>query len=129
MCDRWGEGAVHPLFVENPGAAVRSETLPYGYTGHWGGHVRISTVREFRDKAAGLLRSKTPILVTRRGRLAGIFFPRPEASLPLELKRELYGMLSADVARELRKRGVSEDDVLADFSATRGKRRATRRRR
>ena len=91
--------------------------------------MRISTVREFRDQATGLLRSKTPILVTRRGRLAGIFFPRPEISLPLELKRELYGMLSADVARDLKKRGVSEDDVLADFSATRRKRRAARRRR
>src|SRR5207244_3214398 len=31
--------------------------------------MRISTVREFRDKATGLLRSKDPILVTRRGRL------------------------------------------------------------
>ena len=91
--------------------------------------MRISTVREFRDQATGLLRSKTPILVTRRGRLAGIFFPRPEITLPLELKRELYGMLSADVARDLKKRGVSEDDVLADFSATRRKRRAARRRR
>jgi hypothetical protein len=61
--------------------------------------MRISTVREFRDKATGLLRSKTPILVTRRGRLAHIFFPRPEITLPIELKRELYDMLSNDVAR------------------------------
>ena len=29
MCDRWGEAAVRPLFVENPAAAVRSETLPF----------------------------------------------------------------------------------------------------
>ncbi len=53
--------------------------------------MRISTVREFRDKATGLLRSRTPILVTRRGHLAGIFFPRPEITFPIELKRELYG--------------------------------------
>jgi hypothetical protein len=58
--------------------------------------MRISTVREFRDKATGL-RSRTPILVTRRGRLAGIFFPRPEITLPIELKRELFDMLSSDV--------------------------------
>ena len=43
--------------------------------------MKISTVREFRDKATTLLRSKDPILVTRRGRLAGVFFPWPEASL------------------------------------------------
>ena len=102
---------------------------PTGYNGHQGGHMRISTVREFRDKATGLLRSRTPILVTRRGRLAGIFFPRPEITLPIELKRELYDMLSSDVARQLKRRKVSEEDVLEDFEASRTKRRATRRRR
>lgn len=91
--------------------------------------MRLSTVREFRDNATGLLRSKAPILVTRRGRLAGIFFPRPEVTLPLELKRELYGVLCADVRRQLKRRGVSEEDVLSDFEAWRKKRRAARRRR
>ena len=41
--------------------------------------MKISSVRDFRDNASGLLRSKAPILVTRRGRLAGVFFPWPEA--------------------------------------------------
>ena len=83
--------------------------------------MRISTAREFRD-TTGLLRSRTPILVTRRGRVAGIFFPRPELTLPIELKRELYNMLSSDVARQLKRRKVSEDDVLKDFEASRKKR-------
>jgi hypothetical protein len=94
--------------------------------------MRISSVREFRDRATGLLRSKDPILVTRRGRLAGVFFPHPEASLPLELKRELFAMLSAEVARQLKRRGLSEEEVLADFQAWRRQRRrhpAARRRR
>ena len=91
--------------------------------------MRISTVREFRDNATGLLRSKTPILVTRHGRLAGIFFPRPEMTLPIALKRELYGMLSRNVARQLKRRGVSEDKVLKDFEASGRKLRAARRQR
>ena len=91
--------------------------------------MKISTVREFRDNATGLLRSKDPILVTRRGRLTGVFFPRPEASFPLELKREFFPMLSADLARHLKKRGVREEDVLADFESWRRNRHATRRRR
>ena len=90
--------------------------------------MRISTVREFRD-TTGLLRSRAPILVTRRGRVAGIFFPRPELTLPIELKRELYDMLSGDLARQLKRRKISEDDVLKDFEASRKKRRAARRRR
>ncbi len=91
--------------------------------------MRISTVREFRDKATGFLRSKTPILVTRRGRLAGIFFPRPEITLPIELKRELFTILSEDVARELKKRRVTADEVLAEFERERKKKRRGARRR
>jgi hypothetical protein len=90
---------------------------------------RRSWCREFCDKASGLLRSRTPILVTRRGRLAGIFFPCPQLTLPIELKRELFDNLSSDVARQLKRRRVSEDDVLKDFDASRKKRRAVRRRR
>jgi len=91
--------------------------------------MRISTVREFRDNATTLLRSRTPILVTRRGRLAGIFFPRPEATLPIELKREVFPALAADIARQLKKRRVTETEVLTDFDDWRKERRADRRRR
>lgn len=90
--------------------------------------MRISTVREFRDKATGFLRSKTPILVTRRGRLAGIFFPRPEVTLPIELKRELFALLSEDVAHQLKRRKLSEDEVLQDFERERKKKRGGTRR-
>jgi NAD-dependent DNA ligase len=91
--------------------------------------MKISTEREFRDNAAGMLRAKDPILVTRRGRLAGIFFPRPESTLPVELKREMFAVLSAEVARQISKRGLSEDEILADFESWRKKRRETGRRR
>lgn len=91
--------------------------------------MRISTVREFRDNATGLLRSNDPILVTRRGRLAGVFFPRPESTLPIELKRELFAVLSADVARQIKKRGLTEKEILSDFESWRRSRRETRRRR
>jgi hypothetical protein len=91
--------------------------------------MKISTVREFRDKATTLLRSKDPILVTRRGRLAGVFFPWPEASLPLELKRELFSVLGAEMRRQVKKRGLSEEQVVEDFESWRKSRRETSRRR
>lgn len=90
--------------------------------------MKISTVREFRDHASGLLRSRDPILVTRRGRLAGVFFPQPETSLPIELKRELFGMLSAEIARQIKKHGLKEREILSDFESWRKGRRATRSR-
>lgn len=91
--------------------------------------MKISTVREFRDKATTLLRSKDPILVTRRGRLAGVFFPWPEASLPLELKGELFSVLGAEMRRQVKKRGLSEEQVVEDFGSWRKRRRETGRRR
>ena len=91
--------------------------------------MKISTVRQFRDNATGYLRSKDPILVTRRGRLAGVFFPHPEASLPIELKRELFTVLSSEVARQIKKRGLKEEEIVADFQSWRKRKRETRRRR
>lgn len=91
--------------------------------------MKISTVREFPVRATGLLRSKDPVLVTRRGKLAGVFFPSPESTLPLELKRELFGMLSRAIAAQIRRRGLNQKDILADFERWRKKRRAPRRRR
>jgi len=91
--------------------------------------MKITSVREFRDNASGLLRSKDPILVTRRGRLTGVFFPRPEASLPLELKRELFAVLSSEIARQLRRKGLKEEDILNDFRSWRANQREARRRR
>jgi hypothetical protein len=91
--------------------------------------MRISTVREFRDRATTLLRSEDPILVTRRGRVAGVFLPWREATLPVDLKRELFSMLTAEIASQLKGKRVSEKDVLKDFERWRKGRRDTRRRR
>jgi len=91
--------------------------------------LRISSVREFRDHATAFLRSMDPILVTRRGRLAGVFFPWPEATLPVEFKRELFSVLSAALSRQVKKRGLAEDEILDDFESWRKGRRETRRRR
>jgi hypothetical protein len=91
--------------------------------------MRVSTVREFRDNATGLLKSKVPVLITRRGRMAGVFFPSPEGTLPVDLKRELFDMLSAEIARQIKKSGGNEEEILADFEAWRKTRSETRRRR
>ena len=99
------------------------------YDDYRGDHMKISSARDFRNRATGLLRSKDPVLVTRRGRLAGVFFPTPEATLPIELKRELFPLLSAEIRRQLRRRHLSEREVDADFGSWRKTRRAARRRR
>jgi hypothetical protein len=91
--------------------------------------MRISTVREFRDRATTLLRSDDPILLTRRGRVAGVFLPWREATLPLDLKRELFSMLTSEIALHLKKKRLKEKDILKDFDDWRKGRREARSRR
>jgi hypothetical protein len=91
--------------------------------------MRITTIREFRDRATTLIRSEDPILLTRRGRVAGVFLPWREATLPLDLKRELFSMLTSEIARHLKKKRLTEKDVLQDFVRWRKARRETGRRR
>jgi hypothetical protein len=49
--------------------------------------------------------------------------------LPIELKRELFSVLSDDVRRQIEKRGLTEVEIIADFEAWRKSKRETRRRR
>ncbi|MBI5086030.1 MAG: hypothetical protein HZB13_15705 [Acidobacteria bacterium] len=86
----------------------------------------VSTVREFRDNATGLLKSKEPVLITRRGKMAGVFFPSPEGTLPLEMKRDLFERLSLEISRRIKKGGGKEEEILADFESWRKRRRETR---
>jgi len=91
--------------------------------------MRISSVREFRDQATTLLRSEDPVLVTRRGRVAGVFLPWREATLPVDLRRELFTMLTAEIASQLKRKRVTESAILRDFARWRKGRRETGRRR
>jgi hypothetical protein len=76
-----------------------------------------------------LLRSDDPILLTRRGRVAGVFLPWREATLPLDLKRELFSMLTSEIALHLKKKRLKEKDILKDFDDWRKGRREARSRR
>jgi hypothetical protein len=85
--------------------------------------MRTATVREFRDQATKLLKETEPVLVTRRGRIAGFYLPATGASLPLEIKKELFYVLTRAIRRRMKVRGVTEETILADFEQTRKARR------
>jgi hypothetical protein len=91
--------------------------------------MRVITASEFGGNAVGVLRSRGPVLVTRRGRLAGVFFPHTEASLPIAFKRGLFGALSGEIARQVARRRLAEKDVLEDFARWRKARRRPARQR
>ena len=85
--------------------------------------MRTATVREFRDQATKLLKETEPILVTRRGRIVGFYLPATGTSLPLEIKKDLFYVLTRTIRRKMRVHGVSEEAVLADFEDARKARR------
>ncbi len=85
--------------------------------------MRTATVREFRDQATKLLKETEPILVTRRGRIVGFYLPATGTSLPLEIKKDLFEVLTRKIRRMMKVRGVTEETILADFEETRKARR------
>ncbi len=86
--------------------------------------MRIAGIRELRAKSAELLGGDEPVLVTRHGRVWGMYLPLEEPDrLPLDLRRELTGVLGRHLARLLDVRGVTEKQVAEDFRAYRKRRR------
>ena len=85
--------------------------------------MRTATVREFRDRATTLLRTAEPILVTRRGKIVGFFLPSSGSAVSLEIKRDLFYVLTDAIRRLSRAKGLSEEAVVADFRATKPARR------
>lgn len=84
--------------------------------------MKVVTVREFRDRATEMLRSEDVILITRDGLPAGFFLPWDARELPSDAQRELFLRLSEQIGSQLKARGVSEEEVVRDFTARRRRR-------
>jgi PHD/YefM family antitoxin component YafN of YafNO toxin-antitoxin module len=79
-------------------------------------------IREFRDKLATyLLEAETPIAITRHGDTVGFYIPARRKRT--ENDREALKEAAASMQAMLGGKGISEDEVLADFKRWRGARR------
>ena len=87
--------------------------------------MKLLSVKEFRDSATKALRSKEPLIIMRRGEVAGIFFPTPLEAIPFEFKKDIFISLTNSIKKKLQASGVKEDEILEDFEEY----RKTRRRR
>ncbi len=86
--------------------------------------MKVATVREFRDKATRYFKDEEAVLVTRHGKVTGLYLPieHPE-SFPLELRKELLIRLGESISRSLEKKGIKEEKLLADFDSFKKARR------
>lgn len=85
--------------------------------------MKLMTVKEFRDKATKALKSKEPLIIMRRGEVAGIFFPVPLETVPFEFKKDLFLTLTDSIRKRLESKGIKEEEVLEDFEKYRKARR------
>ena len=54
--------------------------------------MKIAGIREVRERAAAYLGGDEPVLVTRHGKISGLFLPLEDPTrLPEDLRRELAG--------------------------------------
>ena len=89
---------------------------------HGGDHMKVVSVRDFRDRASEMFRSEDVILVTRDGAPAGFYLPWDTPELPIEVRREVFLRLSEQIGTALDAHGASEQEVLDDFAASRRRR-------
>jgi hypothetical protein len=86
--------------------------------------MKMAGVREVRAKCASYLGGSEPFLVTKHGKVSGVYIPLEHPDqLPDEWRREIGQSLSHYFARLLESKGVSERDIRGDFRVFRGRRR------
>ena len=86
--------------------------------------MKVTGIRELRTRTAVLLGSGEPVLVTKHGKVSGVYVPLDEPDrLPDDLRLELTGVVGKHLAKALERKGVTDRDVKEDFRAYRRRRR------
>lgn len=86
--------------------------------------MQMTGVREFRAHLTRYVSSEEPVLLTRHGKISGLYLPLEDASrVPDDLRRELASVLGGHLARLLETQGVSEEAIGEGFRAHRRRRR------
>lgn len=86
--------------------------------------MKTASVREFRNQVSELLQGKETVLVTRHGKPAAVLLPLGDPkAMPIELRRQVYLELSSKIARQLKAKGITEDEIQRDFEDSKKRRR------
>jgi hypothetical protein len=81
--------------------------------------MKIATDKEFCAHASELIESEEPVFITRNGETTGVYLPLKPDELSMELRKQLAYRLSDETRRDLEARGITEEQVIAEFKAAR----------
>lgn len=86
--------------------------------------MKIAGIRELRAKAAALLGGSEPVLITKHGKVSGVYIPLDSPdTIPDDLRRELAAVIGQHLHRVLNEKGVTEEEIQEDFDEFRRRRR------
>jgi prevent-host-death family protein len=86
--------------------------------------MKTTSIRDFRSRIGELIDGDEPVLVTRHGKGAAVLYPlRNPEKLPIEIRRKLFLDMTADIAKQLRTQGVTDEEIGRDFATYQKRRR------
>ena len=86
--------------------------------------MKVAGIRELRAKTGVFFGSREPVLVTKHGKVSGVYVPLEDPDrLPNDLRKDLTVVLGRHLAKVLRRKGITELDIKKDFDAYRRRRR------
>jgi hypothetical protein len=86
--------------------------------------MKVAAMQKSVTEIPALFESGEPILVTRQGKISGLYVPLEDPDqVPADLRRDLLTAVGKYVAEVQEDKGVSEEEILEDFSVFRRRRR------
>lgn len=86
--------------------------------------MKTTSIRDFRKHIADLIDSDESVLVTRHGKPAAVVYPlQNPGKVPAEIRRKLYLEMSSQIARQLKAKGVTGEQIDRDFEDHKKRRR------
>jgi hypothetical protein len=86
--------------------------------------MRVAGVRDIRGNLAAFFGGHEPVLVTKHGKLSGLYLPLDDPDrLPADLRQEMAAVLGRHLDALLKAGKVTEKALLEDFDAHRRRRR------
>jgi antitoxin (DNA-binding transcriptional repressor) of toxin-antitoxin stability system len=91
--------------------------------------MKTATVRKFRASLSEYIEADEAVMVLKHGKPAAFLIPYDEGEpLPIELKRESFAGVTADIKAHLDIMGATEEELLKDFNEWRKEHRKNRHR-